>query len=168
MIVSNTTPLNYLILIECVEILPSLYGEVVIPEAVFLELQHYKTPVVVREWIKKPPPWLIIRQLAEKPDEALQQLQIGEAQAIALAGELAAKAIIPKAVILDDRAAREEAIRRGMTVFGTLRVIYEGALAELCDLPAAFERLRQTNFRASAVLFNHFQKLNEQRQKAST
>ena len=42
-VISNTTPLNYLILIGLVDVLPVLYGEVSIPEAVFAELQRDKT-----------------------------------------------------------------------------------------------------------------------------
>jgi predicted nucleic acid-binding protein len=40
-IVSDTTPLNYLVLIEAVEILPRLYGRVLIPPAVREELRMY-------------------------------------------------------------------------------------------------------------------------------
>ena len=50
-VISDTSPINYLILIECVNVLPELYGRVVIPEGVFEELQRQSTPQVVREWI---------------------------------------------------------------------------------------------------------------------
>ena len=43
-IVSDTTPLNYLILIDAVEILPRLYGRVLIPPAVREELNQSSTP----------------------------------------------------------------------------------------------------------------------------
>ena len=47
--ISDTSPINYLILIECVNVLPELYGRVVIPQGVFEELQRRSTPQVVRE-----------------------------------------------------------------------------------------------------------------------
>jgi predicted nucleic acid-binding protein len=50
-VISDTSPINYLILIECVNVLPELYGRVVIPEGVFEELQRLSTPQVVREWV---------------------------------------------------------------------------------------------------------------------
>ncbi len=43
-IVSDTSPLNYLVLIGCVDVLERLFGRVIIPEAVLNELRHEKTP----------------------------------------------------------------------------------------------------------------------------
>ena len=43
-VISDTSPINYLILIECVDVLPESYGRVVIPEGVFEELQRQSTP----------------------------------------------------------------------------------------------------------------------------
>jgi predicted nucleic acid-binding protein len=47
-VISDTSPLNYLILIEYVHVLPELYGRVVIPQGVFDELQRPSTPDLVR------------------------------------------------------------------------------------------------------------------------
>lgn len=58
---SNTTPLNYLILTGLIDILPRLFNEVLIPEAVFTELQREETPEVVREWIQHRPAWLQVK-----------------------------------------------------------------------------------------------------------
>ena len=38
-VVSDTSPLNYLVLIEEVEVLPAVFGRVVVPPAVVEELQ---------------------------------------------------------------------------------------------------------------------------------
>src|SRR5688572_1583103 len=51
-------PLNYLILIDHANVLRELYGRVFIPEAVFQELQHSRTPAVVRTLIAALPDWL--------------------------------------------------------------------------------------------------------------
>lgn len=40
LVVTDTTPINYLVLIGHVDILPSLYSHVVIPQAVVGDLQH--------------------------------------------------------------------------------------------------------------------------------
>jgi predicted nucleic acid-binding protein len=47
-IVADTTPLNYLVLIEAVEVLPRLYGSVLIPPSVLAELSDRYAPVQVR------------------------------------------------------------------------------------------------------------------------
>ena len=54
LVVTDTTPINYLVLIGHVDILPSLYGHVVIPQAVVGDLQHPRTPESVRAWIAAP------------------------------------------------------------------------------------------------------------------
>ena len=86
-IVSDTTPLNYLVLIDAVELLPRLYQRVLIPPAVRDELTRPKTPETVRRWMAQPPSWLEVVTPALPPDPALSHLADGETQAIALALE---------------------------------------------------------------------------------
>jgi len=43
-IVSDTTPLNYLVLIEAIDLLPGIYRRVLIPPAVWVELAQPRTP----------------------------------------------------------------------------------------------------------------------------
>ena len=57
-IVSDTTPLNCLVLIQAADILSNLYGKVLIPPTVKVELTDANTPDVVRAWISQRPPWL--------------------------------------------------------------------------------------------------------------
>jgi predicted nucleic acid-binding protein len=59
-VVADTTPINYLILIEEIDVLPALYGRVVVPCAVSEELMCSRAPLKVREWMKQPPGWLEI------------------------------------------------------------------------------------------------------------
>src|SRR5208283_1052790 len=84
-VIADTSPLNYLVLIGEVEMLRRLYGRVVIPEAVLRELQHPETPTDVSEWISRPPAWLEIEQTTILPDPALRLLGVGEREAITLA-----------------------------------------------------------------------------------
>jgi len=60
-VIADTTPLNYLVLIDCVRVLPQLYGRVLIPPAVWQEFQRPETPEAVRAWLAKRPAWLEIR-----------------------------------------------------------------------------------------------------------
>lgn len=146
-VVSNTSPLNYLVLIERVAILPALFGTVVIPQTVSDELGHEGAPPVLRQWIANPPPWLVVHPDVDRQDAELMRLDPGERAAIALAQQLRADL-----VIIDERAARDMARARGLTVTGLLAVLAEAAQRGLIDLPQAIDRLRQTSFRASPRL----------------
>ena len=57
-IISNTTPINYLVLIDHITVLHHLYAHVIIPQAVFGELQAEGTPAKVKEWVAAHPAWL--------------------------------------------------------------------------------------------------------------
>lgn len=50
-IISDTTPLRYLIEIEESHVLETLFGKIVIPQKVFDELQGTNTPPKVMAWI---------------------------------------------------------------------------------------------------------------------
>ena len=97
-VVADTAPLNYLVLIAAIEILPRIYETVLIPAAVRDELAHPRAPQIVRDWIAKPPSWLGVSNERLATDSALSYLDPGESQAIALAANL------PGALLLmDDR-----------------------------------------------------------------
>ena len=146
-VVADTSPLRYLILIEEIGVLPELYGRVIVPPGVVTELNQERTPIVVREWLSAKPEWLQV----QAPQQALPSLRdilgAGEREAIALATELSADALL-----MDDRDGRREAKRRRLPVVGTLRVLADAAEHGLLDLRVALDRLRQTNFRADEQL----------------
>ena len=91
-VISDTTPINYLILVGKIFILPELLGKVIIPFAVFQELQSDKTPKVVKIFIENLPEWLEVRQAKFLFDKDLDNLDEGEREAIVLAEELKADA----------------------------------------------------------------------------
>jgi predicted nucleic acid-binding protein len=146
-VVADTSPLLYLILIRYEQVLPALYGRVFAPRAVIAELTHPHAPKVVRDWAASSPSWLHVAD-PRQPIMRSARLGRGELEAIALAKELDARALL-----IDDRYAREEAIRHHLSVVGTLGVLADAADAKLVDLPDAVARLRQTTFRASEDLF---------------
>ena len=61
LIVADTSPLNYLILIRAVHVLPGLYGRILIPPEVVSELQNAAGPQVVQTWASSVPPWLEVK-----------------------------------------------------------------------------------------------------------
>jgi predicted nucleic acid-binding protein len=141
-VVSDTSPLNYLVLIEQVQVLPVLFGRVIVPPAVMAELQHAGAPDVVRAWAASPPPWLEIQPPARI--EPLLGLGAGETQAIRLAQELLADAIL-----IDERRAATIARQAGLFVTGTLGVLEIAAERGLIDVVQTIAALRQTTFRVS-------------------
>ncbi|MGB8369100.1 MAG: DUF3368 domain-containing protein [Limisphaerales bacterium] len=146
LVVADTSPVRYLVLVGAMDCLPKLYDAVVIPPAVRAELAHPAAPEKVRAWISTPPAWLSIKTPAKIQTDL--NLGLGELEAIALAAELHAAALL-----LDDRHAREVAIAQGLCVAGTVGVLEKMAAAGLMDLRVILERLRQTNFRGDERLF---------------
>ena len=59
-IVSDTSPINYLLLCGTLEVLPRLYGKIIIPRAVHAELANRDAPVMVREWAQSLPSWVAV------------------------------------------------------------------------------------------------------------
>ncbi len=157
-VVSNTSPLNYLVLIDAVDILDELFGAISIPYAVREELSDTDTPETVRKWIAQPPDWLQVVQIDSDGDKELEALHRGEREAILLAEKLDADLII-----LDERAARRIASQRGLRVTGTLGVLNEAGIRGLVDISEATDRLRQTTFRASPSLYKWL--LDQSRQR---
>ncbi|MBI1984241.1 MAG: DUF3368 domain-containing protein [Acidobacteria bacterium] len=143
-VVSDSTPLHYLVLIGEVGILHQLFGRVIIPGAVFEELQHEKTPEPVKGWMAKAPGWVQVMTAKVPADPGLAALGAGEREAIALAQELRAHL-----VLMDDKAGRLEAARRNLKVAGLVAVLEEGAKRGLLNLPETLGRLQQTSFRIS-------------------
>ena len=146
--VSDTSPLNYLVMIGAVDLLPDLFGNIVIPGAVRDELSNPRAPDPVRQWIAHFPPWLDVRNLKFKGDKTLDGLQQGERDSIFLAEMLGADL-----VLLDEKTARTVAQERGLQVTGTLGLLDLAGLRGLIDIPQAVDLLRQTTFRATPALY---------------
>jgi predicted nucleic acid-binding protein len=144
-VVSDTSPLHYLILCGAETILPRLFRQVVIPPTVFRELQQPNTPPHVRQWAHSLPTWIAVQ--TPKTLNLALDVDAGELEAICLAQEIKADA-----VLMDDRAGRNAAIHCGLAVVGTIGLLEQAAARELIELPRAMERLRQTNARLDAGL----------------
>lgn len=149
-VVADTTPLNYLILIGRAEILPSLFGEVLVPQAVMDELRHPKAPMAVSRWLREIPDWLRITPVRHF-DETMQ-LGRGENEAISLAVERQLKV-----VLMDERLGRAAAEARGLIPVGTLNLIDLADEKGITDGIAALRDLRQTTFRAESELLGRFE-----------
>ena len=114
-VIADTSPISYLVLITEIDILPKLYGRVLVPPSVADELRHPRAPEAVRSWTAAPPAWFEVRATSLAPDEELLQadFEIGERDAILLAQDLGA----------DDMSGRREAERQHLPVTGTVGVM---------------------------------------------
>jgi uncharacterized protein len=110
-VVSDTSPLTALLTVGLEEILPQLFQEVVIPQAVQNELlrSHTKLP----EWLR-----IVAVEDAGQADKYLQVVDVGEAEAIELARELHADRLL-----IDERKGRKLAIKEGVPIIGLLGVV---------------------------------------------
>ena len=145
-VVADTSPLNYLVLIDAIDVLPQLFGRVLIPEAVALELQRPRTPPEVASWLTAQPAWLVIQaptQPASDPaDQELERLGAGEREAIMLASQHRPDVLL----LIDEGKGRRVANRRKLRIIGTLGILELAAESGLLDLPSTVERLTRTTF----------------------
>jgi predicted nucleic acid-binding protein len=144
LVLADTGPVNYLILIGQIELLPRLFQRVILPIVVKEELSDIGAPAAVRAWIESPPAWL---EIMDAPGPGPAMLDEGEAAVIALAIFLRADL-----VLIDERRGVKVARSQGLRVTGTLGLLELAAQFGLVDFTAAAERLRLTTFRSPGAL----------------
>jgi predicted nucleic acid-binding protein len=141
-VVSDMTPLHYLILIGCDQILPRLYERVFTVPAVMREMDDASTPDVVRRWAAATPAWLHVQEPAhieDIPRLGHGKRGAGEKAAIALARELHADI-----VLMDDKKAIQEAQKRGLRPVRMLTILDAAAERGFVeDLPSVLDHLEQ-------------------------
>ena len=143
LVVADTGPVNYLILIGRIDLLPILFDKVVLPQVVATVLASQRAPQPVRHWIATHPAWLEVHEVpSDEPDASLANIDRGERAAIQLACALRADL-----VLMDDRKGVLAAERKGLLVTGTLGVLDIAAERGLVDLAETVRELEQTNFR---------------------
>jgi predicted nucleic acid-binding protein len=140
-VVADTSPLNYLIQIERIDLLQLLYGRILVPHAVHDELLDQEAPPAVRAWAQDPPAWLELLSPSTTPLKLQAVLDPGEAEAIALAEELRADWLL-----IDEADGRDEAARRGLHTIGTLGVLRNAHLKGLLNFAVEARRLQDTGF----------------------
>ena len=161
-VAADTSPLNYLVPIETVEVLQQLYQRIFVPEAVITELRSSDAPLQVQQWAASLPPWVAVRGV---PDELLteprwQALHRGEQAALALATFLKADL-----VLMDERMGVGMARRNGLRATGTLGILDEAARQGLLDLAIVVGKLKATTFRYPHALVAELLAENAHRKK---
>ncbi len=129
-VVSDTSPVLNLARIGRLQLLPMLYGQVLLPSAVFEELvaSRQDLPPAIDLAAE---PWLIVASANARArvQELLEYLDPGEAEAIVLAVERRADLLL-----MDERRGRRTATAAGLRVTGLLGVVAEAKRAGLIDL----------------------------------
>jgi predicted nucleic acid-binding protein len=151
LVIADTGPVNYLILIGCIDLLPILFEKVILPAPVQVELAAGKAPQPVRNWIANPPAWIEVRETPDgfDTDPLLAGIHKGEQAAIVLASALQADLLL-----MDDRKGVIAARGKGLRVTGTLGILELAAQDGLTDFAQAVQRLQQTNFRSPEILLD--------------
>lgn len=146
--VVDASPICYLVLIGEIDLLPRLFKQVCVPHRVILELRQEGAPPSVRNWATNLPGWVSVRETPDGNAADMEKLHAGERAAILLAESINADIIL-----IDEKAARQIAGARGLSVSGVLGVLGEAAIEGWVDLADTIDRLRKTSFRCSPSLF---------------
>jgi len=152
-VVSDTSPLNGLVIVGHLPLLQQIYERVLIPPAVADELKRGGedepriTQVLSVDWIEICQPTNI--QLV-KTLQTESNLDRGESEAIALAQELKADELL-----IDERLGRKEAVRLGLNITGLLGILLvakrRGLVTEI--RPIIDSLIQEASFRVSDRLY---------------
>lgn len=126
-IISDTTPIISLLKINELEILQKVYDSIIIPTAVFQEIEigknkDYYTNISKLDWIK------IMGIKNKNAVASLNDLDSGEAEVIILAKEIKADL-----VIIDEILGRKFAKNTGLIVTGTIGVLMKAKKMKLIN-----------------------------------
>ncbi|PSB13235.1 DUF3368 domain-containing protein [filamentous cyanobacterium CCP1] len=150
-VVSDTSALSNLAIVDHLWLLEAIYQTVIIPDVVASELAAASNLAILAilqlTWIQTQP--LINSELADQ----LQQdrgLDAGEANALALASELQADDLL-----IDERLGRQEAIRLGLSIIGILGILLVAKQRSLILQvhPVMDALIDQAGFRVSPQLY---------------
>lgn len=117
-VICNATPLINFAAIERLDIMKTLFKEVIIPEAVYQETTQFNFPSapIILQAVEQQ--WLQIHQVTAIPDSISNLLDDGEREVIALALH-----INEKRVLLDEKSARQIAKNFNLQIIGTLGIL---------------------------------------------
>ena len=152
-VISDTSAITNLAAIHHLQLLPQLYNQITIPEAVYRELADI-TPPVPGTLEVQTATWLEVRQVVNYQvvkrliDDV--RLDPGESEAIALALELDADLLL-----IDERRGRAEADRLGVKITGLLGILVEAKRKNLIFAvkPLIDALIATSGFRVSLTLY---------------
>jgi uncharacterized protein len=161
-IVSDTSPISNLAVVGHIHLLPKLFGNIIIPSIVYQELlangvNHPVTQITLSVT------WLEIVSVSDRQQaiflERLNNLDPGEANAIALALELKADQLL-----IDERLGRREAKLQGLKIIGVMGILLAAKHQAFIPFvrPVMDALIQQANFRVSSDLYAEVLKLADE------
>lgn len=159
-VVSDTSALSNLAIVNHLWLLEAIYQTVIIPDVVASELAVASNPTISA--ILKLG-WIQTQSLSNSP--LADQLQLergldaGEANAIALALELQADDLL-----IDERLGRQEAARLGLSIIGILGILLVAKQKSLISQvqPVMDALINQAGFRVSPQLYQRVLALSQE------
>lgn len=152
-VVSDTTPLISLMKASRLDVLQQLFGEVLIPTAVFNELTSNESFQEEAQQIRNCPFIRVVSVSETKAADVLRRstgLDLGKSEAIVFADDNNANVLL-----MDEAKGRQVAKAMGLFIMGTVGVLlaaFDEKVLSAEDVKAALQRLRQANRRISDSL----------------
>lgn len=150
-IVSNTSPISNLAKVGQLDLIQQLYGVILIPNAVYEELLDERAGETVITAVRSAT-WLEIHsvQNQELVNELRDRINVGEAEAIALAVEIEATRLL-----IDERLGRQAATDLGLKITGVLGILLLAKRRKtiMTVKPIMHDLIAQANFRISSQLY---------------
>ena len=150
-IVSDTSCISNLQIIGKLELLHSIYGKVLIPNAVYSELLQLNKFYPKLQEINSYN-WIEVRNVENTAlvENLRKELDYGESEAIALAKELSADALV-----IDEMQGRSVAVKLGIHVIGLLGILIQAKQMELIDSvkPVLLELKNKAGFWVAGELY---------------
>jgi len=150
-IVSNTSPISNLAKVGQLGLMQKIYGRILIPYAVNEELLDERAGETVVTVVQSST-WLEIHSVqSQQVVAALRtRVNVGEAEAIALAVEVGASRLL-----IDERLGRQAAKEFGLKITGVLGILLLAKRQNLIEAvkPIMDNLISQANFRISSQLY---------------
>ncbi len=146
-VVSNTTPLIGLATIQRFDLLKQLFGEIVIPQAVYDEAVVKGREEVGAKREVSTATWIKIAHVQDRlaVEALLDEMDSGEAETIVLAREIDADW-----VLMDEKKGRRKLTELGLKKIGTLGILLRAKRAGLvAAIRPDIEQLRERGFSIS-------------------
>lgn len=149
--VSNTSPISNLAKVGQLNLIQQLYETILIPTAVYEELLDERAGNTVIAAVQSAM-WLEVQtvQNQELVSELQNRVNVGEAEAIALAVEINASRLL-----IDERLGRQVATEKGLKITGVLGILVAAKHRGLITIvkPIVDDLINQAGFRISSQLY---------------
>ena len=157
LIVSDTSPLINLAAIGQLNLIPQLFGSVVLPQAVFDEITIRGRGKAGSTDIQNAD-WVVVQQCNNRifVNQLLKDLDLGESEAIALALELGTTSLL-----IDEATGRSFALHYQLKPIGILGILLEAKAKNLISTvqPHMNDLRSIAGFYIAQPLYNHVLKL---------